>query len=98
MPVTSLYEIETLLEAVDMPVALDRTGEPRPLPPIVDRSAYRVVREALSAAESASEATVAIEYMPGGVAVQVEDDSPSPREFEELHELAAGLGGGLKAT
>src|SRR3954471_11375603 len=82
-----------------MPVALDRSGEPRRLPAIVDRGAYRVVRDALNAAAHASEANVAIEYMPGALAVQIDDDgSKCPRDLKEIEDLAANLGGGLKAT
>ena len=78
-----------------MPVALDRAGEPRRVPHVVDRGAYRVVRDALAAAATATAATVAIEYMPGALAVQVDDDGGGARELEEVAELAAALGGGL---
>jgi hypothetical protein len=96
--VTGLEEIETLLDGVDMPVALDRSGEPRRIPTIVDRGAYRVVRDALNAAVCASEATVAIEYVPGALVVQVDDDGHCARDLIELEDLAADLGGGLKAA
>jgi signal transduction histidine kinase len=96
--VTGLHEIETLIEGADIRVALDRAGEPRRLPAVVDRSAYRVVREALDAAACASEATVAIEFVPGAIVVQVEDDCANPRDLEALEDLAAALGGGLKAA
>ena len=58
---TGLHEIETLIDTATMPVALDRAGEPRRVPHVVDRSAYRVVRDALATAEAPSSATVAIE-------------------------------------
>lgn len=94
-----MNEIETLLHGAPMPVALDRAGEPRHLPTIVGRSAYRVVRDALDAAERASHATVAIEYAPGALIVQISDNGGSfSRDFEELRELAAAIGGGLRAT
>ena len=96
--VCDLNEIETLLHGARMPVALDRSGEPRRVPTIVGRSAYRVVQGALDAAECASEASVAIEYVPGALVVQVDDDGRADRDFDELRELAAGLGGGLRAT
>ena len=38
---------------------------------------------------------MAIEYMPGALVVQVDDDGRCSRELEELAELAAALGGGL---
>ena len=91
-------EIETLVGAAPMPVALDRSGEPRRVPTIVGHSAYRVVRDALHAAVCASEASVVIEFVPGAVVVQIDDDGRSSRDFDELRELAAAIGGGLRAT
>jgi signal transduction histidine kinase len=93
---TGLREIETLIGGVDMPVALDRASEPRRVPHVVDRSAFRVVRAALSGARKATGATVAIEYMPGALAVQVDHDGCGA-ELEEIADLAAALGGGLTA-
>jgi signal transduction histidine kinase len=92
--VTGLHEIETLIDTAGMPVALDRAGEPRRVPHVVDRGAYRVVRDALAGARKATGATVAIEYMPGALAVQVDHDGCGA-ELEEIAELAATLGGGL---
>ena len=94
---TGLHEIETLIHAAGMPVALDRAGEPRRVPHVVDRGAYRVVRDTLASAGKATGATVAIEYMPGALAVQVDHDG-SGAELEEVAELAAALGGGLTAA
>src|SRR3954452_25176757 len=93
-----MHEIETLIDAVDMPVALDRRGVPRRIPAIVGDSAYRVVRDALEAAACASEASVAIAYVPGALVVQVDDDGGCRRDLEALEDLAAALGGGLKAA
>ena len=92
-----LHELETLIHTATMPVALDRAGEPRRLPHVVDHSAYRVVRETLAGARRATGATVAIEYMPGALAVQVDHDGCGA-ELEEIAELAATLGGGLTAA
>jgi signal transduction histidine kinase len=92
-----LHELETLIGAASMPVALDRAGEPRRLPHVVDHSAYRVVRETLAGARKATEATVAIEYMPGALAVQVDHDGCGS-SLDEVAELAAKLGGGLTAA
>src|SRR4051812_39139882 len=72
--VMGLHEIETLTDAAETDAALDRSGEPRRIPPVVSRGAYQVVRDALDAAVCASEASVAIEFMPGALAVQVEGD------------------------
>jgi signal transduction histidine kinase len=94
-----LHEIETLIGDAGMPVVLDRAGEPRRVPPIVGRGAYRVVRDALAAAGTATEATVAIRYMPGALVVRVVDDGSDSREgLEDAMDLAAALGGGLSAA
>jgi signal transduction histidine kinase len=94
-----LDEIETLADRAAMPVAVDRDGEPRELPPVVDRGAYRVVRDALAAAEVASAATIAIRYVPGALVVQIDDDGGAERaSLERAADIAAALGGGLRAT
>ena len=92
-----LHELERLIGTATMPVALDRAGEPRRLPHVVDHSAYRVVRETLAGARRATGATVAIEYMPGALAVQVDHDGCGS-SLEDVAELAAALGGGLTAA
>ena len=68
-----MHGIENLIDEAAIPVALERRGEPRRLPPVVGRGAYRVVRDAL-ACRVATAASVAIEFMPGALAVQVDDD------------------------
>jgi signal transduction histidine kinase len=95
--VTGLHGIKDLIDGVSMPVALDRAGEPRRVPMVVDRSAYRVVRDTLAGARRATVATVAIEYMPGALAVQVDHDGCG-EELEEVAALAAAIGGGLTAA
>jgi hypothetical protein len=95
--VTGLHEIQTLIDTAGMPVALDRAGEPRRVPAVVDRGAYRVVRDTLAGARKATGATVAIEYLPGALAVQVEHDGYGA-ELREIADLAATLGGGLTAA
>ncbi|HEX6020866.1 MAG TPA: hypothetical protein VFZ00_02640 [Solirubrobacter sp.] len=86
--------IENLLDEAGIPVAIEHRGEPRRLPPVVGRGAYRVIRDALRAARSAS---VAIEFMPGALAVQVDADGEG-RDLDEVAELAAALGGGLRTV
>jgi signal transduction histidine kinase len=83
-----------------MPVELDRAGEPRRLPDVVDRGAYRVIRDALAAAETATTATVAIEYVPGALVVEVSDDGSRRARagLEDVADLAEELGGGLVAA
>jgi hypothetical protein len=87
-------EIENLVGGVPIPVALEHRGEPRRLPAVVGRGALRVVRDALDGAANAS---VAIEFMPGALAVEVEGDGDG-RDLGEVADLAAALGGGLRAV
>ena len=89
-----MHGIENLVEEASFPVALERRGEPRRLPPVVGRGAYRVVRDALHAARAAS---VAIEFMPGALAVQVDADGEGD-DLDEVAEIAAALGGGLRSV
>jgi hypothetical protein len=85
-----LEQIETLIDRI--------AGQPRSVPAVVDRAAYRVVRGALDAAVCATETRVALEYVPGALVVQVEDDCRCSRDLDELERLAAALGGGLNAA
>ena len=86
--------IENLLDEAAIPVALERRGEPRRLPPVVGRGAYKVIRDALRPARSAS---VKIEFMPGALAVEV-DAVGERRDLDEVADLAAALGGGLRSV
>ena len=90
-----MHEIESLIGEAPIPVALEHRGEPRRLPAVVGRGAYRVVHDALDAASTA--ASVAIEFMPGALAVQIDADGDG-RDLDEVAELAAALGGGLRAV
>jgi signal transduction histidine kinase len=94
----SLASLQTLVDDAAIAVAVDRAGEPRRLPEVVDRGAYRVVRDALAAAVQATAATVAIEYVPGALVVQVEDDGVPRGGLQAAANLAAAMGGGLRAA
>jgi hypothetical protein len=89
-----MHEIESLVGEAPFPVALERRGEPRKLPAVVGRGAFRVVRAAL---DGAAKASVAIEFMPGALAVQIDADGDG-RDLDEVAAMAAALGGGLRAV
>jgi signal transduction histidine kinase len=58
-------------------VTIAREGQPRPLPPTVDVSAYRIVQEALTNTlkhAHAEHATVCVRYLPTAVQIDVLDD------------------------
>ncbi len=96
---TGLEDIHALADLSAMRVSIDRAGEPRRLPAVVDHGAYRVVRDALAAAAVASEATVTIRYVPGALVVRIDDDGVAERpSLAEAADLAAALGGGLRAA
>jgi hypothetical protein len=91
--------LQTLVDEAALCVSLDRSGEPRPLPEVVDRGAYRVVRDALAAVVDGSVASIAIEYVPGALIVQVVDDGePRRAGLEATADFAAAIGGGLIAA
>ncbi|WP_205710839.1 sensor histidine kinase [Isoptericola sp. BMS4] len=105
-----LARLDTLVERVrasGVPVAVTVTGERRPLPPDVDRTAYRVVQEALTnVARHAGDAsaTVRLAYGPGVLTVRVDDDGrgagrpPTPGHgLTGMHERVTALGGRLTA-
>jgi signal transduction histidine kinase len=84
-PQPSLAHLDALVEQVrrsGVPVTVEVRGEPRPVPPGVDLSAYRIVQEALTnvlkhAADA--RATVVLEYAGDELAVTVVDDGmPGP--------------------
>ena len=63
-----------------------RRGSPRPLPPGVDLSAYRIVQEALTNVlrhAGGASARVVVRYEPDAVELEVADDGPGPPEDPE---------------
>ncbi|WP_432007401.1 sensor histidine kinase [Streptomyces parvus] len=102
-----LGELVATVRSAGLAVTVSSTGEPRPLPPGVELSAYRIVQEALSNvmrhAPGAS-AEVVIGHRPTGLTVQVVNSppdraaAPSPGVRHGLlgmRERAAMLGGEL---
>jgi signal transduction histidine kinase len=79
----------------------------RPLPPEVDRAAYRVVQEALTNASRhavGATATVEITYAREALTVRVDDDGAGPRQAPVpgfgligMRERVTALGGRLTA-
>jgi len=79
-PQPGLADLPRLIEAMEsagLPVDLVVSGEPRPLPPAVDLSAYRVVQEALTNTlrhSREARASVELGYAAGGITIEVTDD------------------------
>ncbi|MEV7194062.1 sensor histidine kinase [Streptomyces sp. NPDC093510] len=109
-PLPTLERLDGLLDnarAAGLTVRRENAGEPRPLPPGVDLSAYRIVQEALSNAirhAPGSTVRIGLTYTRAGLAVRVTDSGartaapPSPGAGHGLlgmRERAAMLGGDL---
>lgn len=105
-------DIDTLVRTVrasGLPVALIRTGTPRPLPPALGLAAYRIVQEALTNVLKHggpdAEATVLVQWRPESVVLQVEDngrgaaapDDGAGHGLVGMRERAALFGGTVDA-
>lgn len=99
-PTVSLTDLDTLLDQVrgaGLAVGLTVTGDPFPLAPGVDLTAYRVVQEALTNTirhSAATTAEVALDYAPGYVALRV-SDSPNGSARVVRQPAVSGSGFGL---
>lgn len=79
-PAPSLSRLEELVarsSAGGLPVEVSVTGDPRELPPSVDRAAYRIVQESLTNVARHAEgarAIVTLDYRPTDLVLQIDDD------------------------
>jgi signal transduction histidine kinase len=107
---TQLEELVGMAAAADVRVEVSVSGTARPLPAVVDLTAYRIVQESLTNVlrhAGASLTTVAIRYEPDAVVVQVDDDgrgaaNDAASDVEGygvagMRERAAAIGGRLEA-
>jgi signal transduction histidine kinase len=81
------------MRASGLPVEAVVEGTPRPLPPGVDLSAYRIVQEALTNVlrhAGGASARVLVRYEPDALELEIADDGPGPPE-----DLEASGGHGL---
>src|SRR5690606_1644404 len=108
-PAAGLDRLAELTGDAGLPVRTSVAGTARPLPPEVDRAAYRIVREALTNvrrhAGAGAAATVVVEYRPEELVVRVDDDgggtaaasAPEGTGIGGMRERAQALGGSLTA-
>ncbi|HEX2180062.1 MAG TPA: sensor histidine kinase, partial [Actinomycetota bacterium] len=102
-----LAELVQTAEGGGLHADLQVQGEVRPLPAAVELTAYRIVQESLTNVirhAGASRATVTVQYEPGVVTVQVEDDGGNPpagaangHGIRGMRERAEAVGGRLEA-
>jgi signal transduction histidine kinase len=112
-PAPSLAQLEELAGRAagsDVEVEVTVFGTARPLPAVVDLTAYRIVQESLTNVvrhAGASRANVAIRYEPDAVVVQIDDDGRAAANgaagaaegygITGMRERAAAIGGRLEA-
>lgn len=102
-PLPGSADLPELLEKATLPVTLDLTGDPRPLPPAVDLTVYRVVQEALTNTmrhAGAATASVRLGYENEAVLVRIDDDgagshAPRGHGLTGMAERVAAVGGRL---
>jgi len=102
-----LDELLAQVRETGLAVQLQTKGEPVPLPPGVDLSAYRIVQEALTNVlkhADASHAEVLVGYHPGELELEVSDDGRGPGDAAAgghglvgMRERVALYGGVLEA-
>jgi signal transduction histidine kinase len=108
-PTPSLAGLDGLIETAggDVSVTMRVDGEPRPLPPTVDLTAYRIIQESLTNVvrhANATEATVMLCYQPDVLVVEVTDNgdgrggaSTGGHGLLGMAERAQAIGGRLVA-
>jgi len=109
-PAVGLSRLGELTADAGLPVTTKVTGLERPLPPEVDRAAYRIIQEALTnvrkhAAPGAT-ASIAVDYLPSALHLAIRNDGPPAAEaaaggegtgIAGMRERAQSLGGSLEA-
>jgi len=96
-PQPGLENLEPLVERVrsaGLPVHLHVEGEPLPLPPALDLSAYRIVQEALTNVlkhAGASHADVLVRHGTDALQLEVRDDGRGPAKDDDVGNGLVGI-------
>ena len=96
-PQPGLDNVSQLVEdvrAAGLDVQLEVKGEPVPLPPGLDLSAYRILQEGLTNAlkhAQAQHARVRVDYTPGQIRLEVRDDGRGPTASDGMGHGLVGL-------
>ncbi|MCU7730341.1 sensor histidine kinase [Actinoplanes sp. KI2] len=110
-PAVSLNRLGDLTADAGLPITTKVTGDERPLPPEVDRAAYRIVQEALTNvrkhAGAGATASIAVDYLPTALHLAIRNEGPAvetgdatPGEgtgIAGMRERAQSLGGSVEA-
>lgn len=112
-PMPGLAQLEELVcsfAGAGLRVTREVTGQARPLPEVVELTAYRVIQESLTNTRKhagCDTAVVRLRYTPGELSLAVEDDgqpvardsrpTPGGHGIVGMHERVAALGGRLSA-
>ena len=89
-----LGELVAEVSEVDLTVDLSIVGDPRPLPPTLEVSAYRIIQEALTNTRKhagATSASVRVSYQRASLDIEVLDDGAGALEKPADHEGGHGL-------
>jgi signal transduction histidine kinase len=92
-PQPGLAQLPELVEhaqAAGLPVALEVDGEPRPLAPSLDLTAYRIVQEALTNVRKhapGAPTTVRLAWSPATLELAIRDSGPGPNGSSDGHGL-----------
>ncbi|MFC4586379.1 sensor histidine kinase [Sphaerisporangium corydalis] len=109
-PTAGLDQLDELVARAGPDVTMETAGDPRPLPPGVERAAYRIIQESLTNVTKhapGARATVTITYGAEELSVRVADggstgpgalaDENGGNGIPGMRERAAALGGSLTA-
>ncbi|MCW2883046.1 MAG: Signal transduction histidine kinaselike protein [Sphaerisporangium sp.] len=110
-PTAGLSRLDELIHRPGLAVTKEIRGTPRPLPPGVERAAYRIVQESLTNVTKhapGAKATVALDYGPEELSIRIDDrggtgpgaltDEGSGNGIPGMRERAVALGGSLTAS
>jgi signal transduction histidine kinase len=102
-----LHELAGMAAGSNVRVETSTAGTPRPLPAVVELTAYRIVQESLTNVlrhADARRATVSLRYEPDALVVEVADDGRGPDGtpaqgygLAGMQERVAAIGGSLEA-
>ena len=106
-PPSSRNQLVSGVREAGLPVAVRIEGSPRPLPPAMDLSAFRIVQEALTNTlkhAGPAQAQVTVRYEDGLITLEITDTGHGPRGAQGtghglvgMRERAAMFGGELEA-